>query len=341
MSSRSPTLEGFRTILRRPSFGFAEISWRWSFGAAAALLVSFSLFEYLKTLPVSALDLLLLKTRQPALIGQAFAHIFRGSSVRLVHSFIILALGLIALWIAIAAPARAATVNALSGYFRAEQDSDQTKSWRLRSLLGLNFFRVTAALAATLGCVTAFLLAGAAAPPGNPAPGVAFLIVLAVLLLVWLAWSAVNWFLSLASVFAVVAGRDTFGAISAAFDLCRDRTGSVFAAGSWFGLAHIVAFCVASSVLAFPLSFARVLPPVAVVSGVLAIALLYFAVADFLYMGRLAAYVAMIEFPPTSQWSLSPIIPATIQGPAIVAGPRGAVDQSELILSDIPLRDRD
>lgn len=339
MPPRSPTLEGFRAIIRRPSFGFAEISWRWSFGAAVTLLILFSFFEYLTTLPVSRLDLLLLKTRQPALVGQAFAHIFQGSSIRLVHTMAILVFGLIAMWIAIAALGRAATVTALSGYFQSESDSKQPKKWRLRPLLGLNFFRVTAVLAAALGCVTAFLVGRAALPSDYPAPGAAFLVAVTVLLLVWLAWSVVNWFLSLASVFAVVAGRDTFGAISAAVDLCRHRTASIFAAGTWFGLAHIAAFFIATSVVAFPLAFARVLPPAAVLGGVLVVALLYFAVADFLYIGRLAAYVAMIEFPPALATAGIPGIPAASQGPAIIRNAHGAVDQTELILSDIPLQD--
>lgn len=334
---RSPTLEGFRTILRRPSFGFAEVSWRWSFGAAAALLIAFSCLEYLKTLPVSRLDLLLLKSLQPALIGQAMAHIFHGSGVRFVHSLIILAVGLTLMWIATAALARSATVNALSGYFHAERGLGEPKGWRLRPLVGLNFFRVAAALAATVGCVAALLVGSAASPADKPAPGAAFLVVLAVLLLVWLAWSVVNWFLSLASVFTVVASRDTFGAITAAVDLCRDRTGSVFAAGTWFGLAHIVAFVIATSAIAFPLAFAGVLPPAAVVGGVLLITLLYFAVVDFLYMGRLAAYVAIIEFPPTLAKAEGPMAPAARQGAALAAQVRDAVDQDETILSDIPL----
>src|ERR1700728_85383 len=53
MKPRSPTLEGFRTILLRPSFRFAEIAWRWSSGAAAGLLLVFSCYQSLDTLPVS------------------------------------------------------------------------------------------------------------------------------------------------------------------------------------------------------------------------------------------------------------------------------------------------
>src|SRR5271156_310234 len=111
MIVRSPTLEGFRAILRRPSLGFAEIAWRWSFGAAAGLLITLSGFEYLDTLPVTRGDLVLLRTRQPVLISQAVGHIVHGSGFRLVEAFVVLALTVG--WILVAALARAATIKAL------------------------------------------------------------------------------------------------------------------------------------------------------------------------------------------------------------------------------------
>ena len=43
--------------------------------------------------------------------------------------------------------------------------------------------------------------------------------------------------------------------------------------------------------VALPLGFAGVLPAGVVLGGVLLVTLLYFAVVDFLYVGRLAAYV--------------------------------------------------
>jgi len=120
--------------------------------------------------------------------------------------------------------------------------------WGLPSLLALNCFRLGTALAAAVGCLAAILLGAAAFRPSDPSPGSAFLIALTVLMLVWFAWSIVNWFLSLAALFVVAHGRDTFGSITAAVDLCLARPGSVFAVGTWFGLAHITAFVVASSV---------------------------------------------------------------------------------------------
>jgi len=341
MNQRSPTLEGFRAILRRPSFGLAEITWRWSFGAAAALLLALAFFEYLDTLPVTPTDLLLLKTRQPALISRAIVHIFRGSSLRLVEAVIVLLVALAVAWILVASLARAATLKALRAYFREGANSSRTlegtKCWRLRSLFGLNFFRVAVTVAAAVACLAPFVFSNAISPPDNPAPGAVLLIILATVMLVCLAWSVVNWFLSLAAVFVVGDGQDTFGAIDAAADLCRTRAGPVFAAGTWFGLAHVGAFVVASSVVMLPLGFAGLLPAGVILGGVLLITLLYFAVVDFLYMGRLAAYVAIIRSPglPAAVETAAPVSHGS-QQLALSIQPQSAIDPDELILSDLP-----
>lgn len=319
-------------MLRRPSFGFAEIAWRWSFGAACLLLLLFSWLEYLDTLPVTRLDLLLLRSRQPALISQAISHIFHGSGLRVVETFIVLSATLAIGWILLASFARAATVKSALAYFQTlpEIESRETEPSRFRSLLGLNFLRVAAALAATIGCVAAFVLAGLVSSPKNPAPGSAFLLFASILMLVGIAWSFTNWFLSLASVFSVARGQTTFSSISSSVSLIRNRPGSVFAAGTWFGLAHLTAFVVATSVVAFPLGFIGFLPGSMVFGGVLLVTLLYFAVADFLYIGRLAAYVGILELPyhPPEPVIAIPPVPPPI--------PSSAVDPTELILSDVP-----
>ena len=342
MKSRSPTLEGFKIVFRRPSFGLAEVAWRWSFGAAASLLLVFSFFEYLDTLPVGKGDLLLLRSGQPVLISRAVLHIFRGSAFRVVETAVVLALTLGAAWVVIASLGRAATLKALLAHFREDgvstSENSEKKSWRLRSLFELNLFRLAATLAATVGCFAAVLLGGAASRPTDPAPGSALLIILTVTMLVWLAWSTLNWLLSLAAIFVVADGQDTFGSIAAAVDLCQTRPGSVFAAGMWFGLAHITAFIIASSLVAFPLGFAAVLPGGVVLGGVLLVTIVYFAIADFLYMGRLAAYVAIFEMPesPVS----AEIAPPPLPHPGSHLDPStqssSAVDASELILSDLP-----
>jgi len=344
MSSRSPTLEGFRVMFRRPSLGLAEISWRWSLGFASALLLFFSFVEYLDTLPVSDADLLLLRSHHPFLISHAIVHIFSGSGPRVVAAGLVLIFAMTLAWIGTASFGRGATLRGLVDYFgqaKIKSPRPNSSAWegrrQFRSLAGLNFFRAGVTLAALVSCVGGLLLAGFASSKADPSPGSATLIFLSMIMLVGLAWTILNWFLSLAAIFVVAEGRDAFGAVASAVDLCRARTGSVLAAGTWFEIAHVVVFVVASSVVAIPLAFSGVLPAGVILGGVLLVTLLYFAIVDFLYVGRLAAYVAVLSFPEQS------LVSQIVQGPLPDTGSqssappqsRSGIDPNELILSDV------
>jgi len=317
MTRRSPTLEGFTAMVRRPALGLAEIAWRWSFGVAAAAMLVFSLAQYLDSLTVTNRDLLLLRTRHPLLVLRALARIVQGSGPRLVLAALILFPALALAWILLGSLGRAAILKTLVSYFRSQPDSPPRQAGHpLRSLAGLGFLRVSLTFAALAGCLGAVFLAASSSPRSDPSPGAAFLIFLTVVMLVWLAWSTLNWFLSLASVFVVTGGQDTFGALACAVHLCRRRTGSVAAAGTWFGLAHLVAFFIAASALGFPLALLPLLPPGIVLGAVIVVALLYFATTDFLYVGRVAAYVAIVELPAPPAGLVPP--PSPILNPPTV-----------------------
>ena len=162
------------------------------------------------------------------------------------------------------------------------------------------------------------------------------LIVFALVTFVGLAWLVLNWFLSLAAVFAVADGQDSFNAVASAVRLCQTRFGPVIAASWWFALAHLVVFFMATSAVAFPLGFAEVLPGSAVFGGVLLVALLYFAAVDFLYMGRLAAYLTIVQQPdvPMPLPPIAPSPPDRSQYSALIQ-PGAGVDPEEMILSDV------
>ncbi len=279
-------------MFRLPLLGLTEIAWRWTFGAAAAAVLLLSIREYLATLPVTAGEMLLLRTRQPVLVLQAVARIFEGSAPRAVTAFMVLGPGLGLAWIITASLGRAATLKTLIENFRGSHGRI-----RLTTLLALNSLRVATFLAATVGVVGALLVAQAASSPDDPSPGSVLLIFWTLTMLVGLAGSLLNWYLSLAAIFVVRDGASTFAALGATTDLCRSQLGSVVAAATWFGVAHTAVFVVATSAAAFPLGFADALPGGMVLGGLLLVTLLYFAVVDFLYVGRLAAYVFMIETP--------------------------------------------
>jgi hypothetical protein len=355
MAAWSPTIEGFRSIFRRPALPLAEVAWRWSFGAAAFVLIGLGFLEYLDTLPVSPTDMLMLRTGHPMLVSNALSHIARGSGFRLVLAFVFLFSTLAILWILLASIGRAATLDALIGYIRKQartapeqvpgiaidtpptsEMTDESSGWRLRSLAGLHFLRAALALAACAGCLGALILAGFVSSRNHPQPGFVFFLALTLMLLVWIAWSSVSWLLSLASIFVVGHGEDTFGALSASVDLCRDRFGPVAAVGTWFGLAHIVLFILATSVVTFPLAFTQVLPVPLVLTTVLLLTLVYFAIVDTLYIGRMAGYVAILEAPPIPTFPVSSkgAIVSTQQSALSIQSQTTMVDQGELILSD-------
>jgi hypothetical protein len=340
----SPTLEGFRAAFRRPSFTLAEIAWRWVFGATACALLAFGLIEYLKTLPVTNADLFLLHTRHPVFVGQALAHILRGSTNRVVIAGLFGALALVCFWIVVASIGRIATIRGLRDYFRDRIDTEFADesaigkseahpvavSRAFRSLLGLNFLRAAVALAALAGFHGATILAGFASPEANPQPGLTFLLFLPLVGLICLAWWVLNWFLSLAAIFSVRDGENTLSAVSAAVALCRERVSAVFAVSAGTGVAHIVVFFVATTVGTMLLAFLQFAPRL-VVPLVLLVTLSYFVIVDWLYISRLAGYICIVDMPETLSAPLLPIAPLT---PRTI---QTSIDRNELILSDIPL----
>jgi hypothetical protein len=341
MSRVSPTLEGFRAAFRRPSLTFAEIAWRWTVGAVAWALCLFWCIQYLGTLPVSNGDLALLSTRQPLLVGRAIAHILRGSLNRAVMAALLAALALSLLWTVAASVGRMATVRPLLDYFLgrfAENVSaekvDAIKPQPLRSLLGLNCLRVALALAALLAFAGAAILVRFASPEAHPRPGLAFVLFLPLAGLICIVWPMLNWLLSLACLFAVRDAHDVLGALSAALTFSRERSGPVFAVSAWTGLAHLAALSIATTAASFPLAFIQVAPPRLIIACVIVVTLAYFAVADWLYMARVAGYVCISEMPETS---VAPSrIPKMPPFPREAAAVDAAIDRDEPILSDVP-----
>jgi hypothetical protein len=356
MPSISPTLEGFRAAFRRPLFTLGEITWRWVFGGTATALFFFGLFEYLNTLPVSNGELFFLRTRQPYLVAQALAHILRGSLNRAAISAILAAMLLALIWIIAASLGRVATVRGVLEYFRDKFAGDSITaavandlnvasnvagygvdgSSALQAVMRLNFLRVAVALSALIGFAGATILAGFASPAAHPRPGLVFVLLVPMLGVLAYFWWALNWLLSLAAVFAVRDGDDALGSISSAVSLLRERFGAVTAVSSWTGVAHLVVFIGASTVVGIPLSTLGLLPWRLVALAVILVTLVYLSVADWLYMARLAGYVCIAEMPEALLRPLPPPTPLLV--PPVSTGPplQTTIDRDESILSDVP-----
>ncbi len=286
MVSQSPISEGFRTAFREPAIVLAEIAWRWTFGLAALALVAGWLFAYLATLPLSKFEVLALRGHPRWLIADAIGHILHGSP-RLVMAAAIVLPAIFVLWVAAATIGRAATLKAL---LRRES------TVALGPQLGLNFLRASVTLAALIGYLGAAIIAGrAAAGPYDVGPGVFLLVFVVLGTAVAIVRSRVDWFLCLGAIPAARDGHDTFTAISEAAGLFRRHPGRFAGAGAVFGTIHGVLFAFCTVVCLLALSLAAKVPPAATLFLLAVITLAYFAAVDFLYIARLAAYVAIDE----------------------------------------------
>lgn len=326
MSSFSPTAEGFKLVFRRTAIPCAEIAWRWTFAATAWLLGAYFLLEYMGSLPVTAADRLLLGTQQPVLISRALQRIFHGSAFRFTEAGMVVLIALAIAWIVLASLGRTVTLTAMLEEFGIASGPTRRT---MPSLFALNFLRVAVFLAAKVGGVGAVLLASSFWASTHVSAGDAARAWFVGLVMVGIIWAVLNWLLSTAAVFAAIEQKGALSAIGSCARLCVERPGRMLAVGIWFGLPHLGAFLTAwgagftvlSTVGAVQMRPALVLEFL-IIAG-------YCAVADFLYTGRLAAYVAIVRGPePELSRETFPIAPES--GPA-------AVDRDELILSDVPL----
>ncbi len=340
MSLPSPTIEGFRAAFRRPSLAFAEIAWRWTVGSTAGALFAFYCIEYLDSLPVNRGDTVLLSTRQPAFIARALTHIFRGSLNRAVLAALLMALALSVLWIIAASMGRLATLRALLERFRSEAEGNSLtrsqgsgKARRIGALIELNFLRVAVVLAVFLALGGASILSSLVSTDASPSPGLAFALFILLAGLICTAGWGLNWWLSLAGIFAVRNEEDAVGALSSAVAFFRKRTGAVGAVSTWTGLAHLIAFSIATTIASLPFAFLPLAPFRLVVAVVILVTLAYFAVVDWLYIARLAGYVCIAELPDVLP-ATSPLAPTSPSGSAVSL--KDTIDRDEPILSDVP-----
>ncbi len=282
---RSPVHDGFRAVLRQPGVVIAEIVWRWSFGTAMLALLGVAAVQFLKSIPVSNNDLLELRTGTPFLMADALAHMLQGTGGRLLRATAILLPSLMLLWTIAASVGRAATLKGLLEGSRAN----------LGTLLGIHFLRSVLGLAGFAAYVGAAALAGAVSRPDADGIGVFMAVFLAQMFIVVFVGGVLNWYLSLAPLAAARSGGDTMVAIANAFNAARRHAGGLSQVSLMFAVLRAVPLLMVTLVSLG--IFGQVTPQHwrAATVIVAAISLVYFTLADFLYLARLAAYNAVMD----------------------------------------------
>lgn len=289
MARPHPVREGFGAVIRQPGLALAEIAWRWSFGAAAWVLVGLSLHQILLGVDVGDAELAIARRSSPFLIADAIAHILYEVLPRLVRISAVLIPALALLWIFAASLGRSATLNALL----AERGQLRDDHPGFSALLGIHLVRVAVTLAAVAGLFGAIIISSTITNPQPDTAIVAALLWLAIAVLVAFFWSILNWFLSLAPIFIVRDGRGTFASIADSLALYRDHRADYAGTTAWFCFLRSLALLGAIGLSVMPLGITDSVRVVVLV--VVIVSLAYFAMVDSVYIARIAAFVALAD----------------------------------------------
>jgi hypothetical protein len=277
---------GFRAVLRQPALVLGEIAWRWGFGVAAWVLVIAALRRILANVDVSEAERLIARRSDAFVIADAGARILAQVLPQFGRACVVLVPAISVLWIAAATLGRGATMQAMLATPAA-----RVPRIRFGALAVLNALRALYTLAAMAAFVGAMLLAGTAMPALDVTVAALTWILLAFVVAFF--WSAVNWFLALAPIWIVRDGRSALKSIADSASLFRGEPGEYMAIAWWFGLLRTLA--VAAAIVAALVAGAASGSNAAAIAICIAVSLAYFAVADFLYIARLAAYLDLNE----------------------------------------------
>jgi hypothetical protein len=280
----NPITQGLRAVMRDPAIFLVEILWRWSFAVLACMLVIGVGLMLLGPLHVGKAWDTAWGSRDPQRIGQLLVAILLLLGFKVVTIAVIgIPLAIALMWGILSTLGRFVTVKRL----RAGLTSLRFRTvFALQLLRGLvSWFAVILLLATTLG--EAFI----ASRGTQPDLVLYYLMVMPSVVLIGVSWLMVNWYLSLAAIFGR-DGQSFRGAFRQARQTVRQQRSDFAGTGFVFLLFRTVLLLIALAICGLTSGIAGTAPQSYFVL-LMVISLAYFAVADFLYMARMAAYLAL------------------------------------------------
>jgi hypothetical protein len=279
----NPIAQGLRTILGDPVIFLVEILWRWSFAILACMLVFSAGAMLLGPLHVGRAWDSAWQGRDPQKIGQLALAVLLLLGSKLLTAAIVVPLAIALLWSILSAMGRLATVRRLRAGLSSLPFSGILALQLLRGFV--TWLSVVLLIAAMFG--------EARIATSGPKPDLLlyYLMMTPSLLLIGVFWLAFNWYLSLAAFFGREGQsfRGAFRQARQAVALQRSDfagTGFVFLLFRLVLLLVVVAICGLSSgmVASSPQTYMVLL---------MVVLLGYLAVSYFLYLSRMAAYLAL------------------------------------------------
>jgi hypothetical protein len=279
----NPITQGLRAVARDPAIFLVEILWRWTFAVLACLLVIGVGLMLLGPLHVGHRWDMAVRTRDPQRMAQLLVTVLLILGMKAVVAALAIPVAIALLWSIFSALGRFVTIRRLRAGLT---------SLRFPSILALQFMR------GFIGwfCFVLFfgaIFGEALIASRGPKPDLLlyYLMVMPSVVVISAFWLTVNWYLSLAAFF----GREeqSFrGALRQARQTVRQQRSDFAGTGFVFLLFRTVILLIAVAICGLASGMAGTAPQSYFVL-LMVVSLAYCAIADFLYMARMAAYLAL------------------------------------------------
>jgi hypothetical protein len=280
MSTKNPLTYGFGAIRRDPALLLVEILWRWCVGGVAFFLLR--AFFRAQPQAVAGDDCPGCGSSDPLVIAQDFVQWLTGLGGRPLRLALALLLVATALWTLLGALGRTFTLNRL-----------EKTGVSFRSILALQSLRAVFLWLAGIALTKTIALDARLAGHGVK-PDIFLYSALAVwsVILIGVLWAVVNWNLSLAAVCCAKNAGDFGRSIRQALALDRSHSGDLLGVSLVFALWRLIVLAIAF-VLWFLPSAKMATDPRAYFAWFVATMLAYLAASDYLYIARMAGYLAI------------------------------------------------
>jgi hypothetical protein len=280
----NPITQGLRAVTRDPAIFLVEILWRWSFAILACLLVAGVGMRLLGPLHVGHAWDTAWGSRDPQRMAQLILAVLLllGAKV-IIAAAIALPLTIALLWSILSALGRFVTVKRLRVGLTSLGFRSIFALQLLRAFIG--WFSLVLLFAATFG--------EALIATRGPRPDLLlyYLMVMPSVVLIGAFWLTVNWYFSLAAIFGR-EGQSFRGALRQARHAIRQQRSDFAGTGFVFLLFRLVILLIATAICGLTSGMVGSSPQSYFIL-LMIVSLAYFAIADFLYMARMAAYLAL------------------------------------------------
>jgi len=276
----NPITQGFRAARREPALFLVEILWRWSFAAIALLLVFCAVLLLLNRVQIDSLVRAVL-SKNPEIIGanliMKWVLLGKKAIVALAGVPFVIAL----VWAWLAAPVRRITVSRLRS----------TAPLRFRSMLALQMLRAGNFWIAYVLIAGAVGLAFHFATKSKTDPSTFYGVAVPAGVVIIVIWLTLSWYLSMAAIFGQ-KGQSFWDAFHQARQTVRQQRSDFAGTAFVFLLFRLVVLLIAVAICGLNSKMAGTAPQTYVILLVVVV-MAYSVVCSFLYIARMASYLAL------------------------------------------------